>query len=98
MDRETITKIIRDFKGDISDLGLHIYNEIELEKKLRGERTRIQNELIKAQNIYDEAKRKNQSALRDLYEKCPHHETSWHGDPAGGSDSYTSCDLCGKQW
>lgn len=96
--KETITKLIGDFKGNIEDLGQYIYEAIEQEKTLRSERTRIQNVLIHAQNVYDEAKQRHKREMNELYEECPHYETSWHGDPAGGSDSYTECSLCGKQW
>jgi hypothetical protein len=27
---------------------------------------------------------------------CPHHERTYHRDAAGGSDSYTRCNLCQK--
>ena len=33
-----------------------------------------------------------------LQKSCPHPAAKYQGDPAGGSDSCHSCDLCGKQW
>lgn len=29
---------------------------------------------------------------------CPHWHRVYHGDPAGGSDSYSECDVCGETW
>jgi hypothetical protein len=36
--------------------------------------------------------------LEAVYQKCGHPFTKHHGDPSGGSDSWTECLVCGKQW
>ena len=36
------------------------------------------------------------SLLTGIQNDCPHDETTYHGDAAGGSDSFTRCDLCQK--
>lgn len=39
-----------------------------------------------------------EAAERAIQSQCPHYETTYHADPAGGSDSHTVCNLCGKWW
>ena len=36
--------------------------------------------------------------LRILQSDCPHWDQTYHADTAGGSDSHTTCNICGKQW
>jgi hypothetical protein len=36
-----------------------------------------------------------EAAVADCQRVCVHDHTTFHGDPAGGSDSHTTCDLCG---
>jgi len=35
--------------------------------------------------------------LSDEQLQCSHPLTTYHGDPSGGSDSSTFCDICGKE-
>jgi hypothetical protein len=53
----------------------------------------------------DEAKREFDARIKKLDEEsieireaCPHYSTTHHPDPSGGSDSYSQCDHCGKEW
>lgn len=34
--------------------------------------------------------------MAEMRTKCQHKKCTYHGDPAGGSDSYHECDDCGK--
>ena len=36
--------------------------------------------------------------LEAAREQCWHPVSAYHGDPAGGSDAYHVCDICGKVW
>ncbi len=35
--------------------------------------------------------------LREAQAKCDHPKTTYHPDPSGNNDSYTECDVCGKE-
>jgi hypothetical protein len=35
--------------------------------------------------------------LREAQKKCDHPVTTYHPDPSGNNDSYTECDVCGKE-
>lgn len=35
--------------------------------------------------------------IRSLQGQCDHPSTTYHGDPAGGSDSFMECDVCGAE-
>lgn len=37
------------------------------------------------------------SILRTAQDKCKHEKTTYHSDPSGNNDSYTECDVCGKE-
>jgi len=35
--------------------------------------------------------------LAEIRKACPHLETTYYGDPSGGNDSETVCNLCGAE-
>ena len=35
--------------------------------------------------------------LREEQKKCKHSKTTFHPDPSGNNDSFTECDVCGKE-
>lgn len=35
--------------------------------------------------------------LQEAQSKCEHPKTTYHPDPSGNNDSYTECDVCGKE-
>ena len=35
--------------------------------------------------------------LREAQAVCKHEKTTYHPDPSGNNDSYTECDVCGKE-
>lgn len=37
-----------------------------------------------------------ESEKQKVMKKCDHLDTTYHGDPAGGSDSFTQCNICGR--
>lgn len=46
---------------------------------------------------HERANHKLESALLAFQETCPHKDTRFQGDPAGGSDSCYICLLCDKR-
>jgi hypothetical protein len=85
--------------ADIKDKDI-IMGIIEKVKKVNS----IQREI----NILNQSKREEKEKymkaigridflIEQQRERCSHELTSYYGDPAGGSDSFTTCDICGKE-
>lgn len=45
----------------------------------------------------DEDTKKAQQQISAIQAGCPHAIVEYFGDPAGGSDSFWECGICGKQ-
>jgi hypothetical protein len=56
--------------------------------------TRKQMELEKK---HEKEKAELEKDLSEIRKKCKHESITWFGDPAGGSDSFEECNVCGKQ-
>jgi len=59
--------------------------------RLDGDERRFRQELSAQLKVIEDQKENVRST-------CGHYDTTYHGDPAGGSDSHTSCNDCGKTW
>lgn len=35
--------------------------------------------------------------LREVQNRCPHFNYTYHPDPSGNNDSWESCNICGKK-
>ena len=62
-------------------------------KEAMGEREAIRREWAEHSKALDALRKRTQT----LYRRCPHQRGHYHGDPAGGSDSWTECPLCGGE-
>ncbi len=103
MKSETLNRLINDYirsnHGIITDgLGEHISIIIEQEKNITHQVHEVQITRESEKKRREEFDDKIAKIISDIQSKCPHWETSYYGDPAGGSDSFTECDLCKKQW
>lgn len=56
---------------------------------VRRRRRRIESE-------FEEVKHRREAAWKVLQERCPHENTGYNQDPAGGHDSFTECLDCMK--
>jgi len=96
MNKETLAELICNYQGN--DLAGFLFSALEQDKSLR----------IKAQSLkLEEATENEQHKLKleqirkkwsELINLCAHYESTFHGDPGGGHDSKTVCDICGKSW
>lgn len=64
----------------------------------------ITSDLKRIRILEDEAKSDHAKIMTQLGAQrgeiqggCLHYETTYYGDAAGGSDSHTSCDICGLE-
>ena len=70
-----------------------LYQENEIKQKIAKLQKRKQEE----QNIYHKTIKAIDIEIGTLQIECPHWETQFYNDPAGGSDSHTECLICGKE-
>jgi restriction endonuclease S subunit len=66
--------------------------------------TEIQKRKWEIRKQQQEMKDRHNAEIGDLrkeevrnHNRCPHYISNYHGDPAGGNDSYSDCDICGFQ-
>lgn len=67
-------------------------------KTIRQLRYEIERRMTTLLKKYREDEQALMQELRDLQKKCPHDKFEYHGDPAGGSDSFHCCDDCDYRW
>ena len=70
-----------------------LYRENEVKQKIG----KLLKERKKEQEIYEKIIQAIDLNIGTTQIECPHWEFSFHGDPAGGSDSYNKCLICGKE-
>lgn len=84
--------------------GVHIaevpkYLSVELNRVnvIRNSVGLIHEKLVKVKTDYEAAKKALYDELNTLRKNCKHETRHFNGDPAGGSDSYHECCVCGKE-
>jgi hypothetical protein len=80
-------------------------NDKELVTKMQSYVKGIRNELTVIEKARQRIERQHETTLKMLDEdlaavrtKCPHLETTYHPDASGNNDSWSECDLCGKEF
>ena len=96
LEKQTLKTLIDKYIGD--DLAGYIYNQQMLVNNIVRQRQLLQDEQFKLNEEYHQDSNTIKQKLKDLQLTCPHLEYSYHGDPAGGSDSFNECRQCGEQW
>jgi hypothetical protein len=66
--------------------------------EIHEERRAIDMEIINEEERRQDFERQIQERKANLVKRCSHPNHKYHPDPAGGTDSHHSCDLCGGQW
>ncbi len=96
MKRETLARLMAEYTGD--DLPGFVFDVLLMETEVRKAVDLLRRESFEAETEYKTAVKAREQRLRNVQVDCPHYETTYHGDPSGGSDSFTQCDWCGKEW
>ena len=94
---ETINKLVNAAIGEGIDPGQRVADFVKKEQDVKCSLQLRHND---KNNLMSEYKRKNEEIkveIRYIQSTCPHTETTFYGDPSGGSDSSTMCDWCGKE-
>lgn len=100
MKSETLQKLIDNYasqKGS-ANLAAFIVDVLNREEQTLKSRESLRVARAKEIDRHKQAMAKFDEQLEDLQIECSHWETTYHGDPSGGSDSHTTCEICGRQW
>ena len=57
----------------------------------------LRRQLEAEEERHDERVNKIEREIAGIRGRCTHRKRTFHGDPAGGNDSYYRCDICGKE-
>lgn len=87
----------RDFVGDASELPLLMAEAIVAAQAVRGDVRRIKRVRVEAEEQFQKQLDTFDARLARVRAACKHESTTYYGDAAGGSDSYTSCNICGAE-
>ena len=93
MQKKNLNKLINEYDGD--DLATYITDTLDKEKFVKQERSKYQKGISDAELEYKKTRIRLGEKLGKVQADCPHLETIYYGDAAGGSSSSTECDWCG---
>lgn len=93
-----LNKLILSFgQSTDTDLPLQIAEAVSQAKEIRRQLTLAYNKLDNAKHIYEEAENKCALDVTEIKKRCTHPTTTYFPDPSGNNDSYTQCDVCGRE-
>jgi hypothetical protein len=77
-----------------------IANKLNEYQGIKQEIYRLKCEEEKLRKDYEGKKNSLKEDFKIIRKQCDHPtaETGYHADPAGGSDSFHSCGICGHEW
>ena len=84
--------VTHDGKTDLSD---YLAEQLQLVEEIRQSVRRLYKERQEAERRHTEELDAIAKQLAEVHKRCGHPSRTHHPDPAGGSDSWTECDVCG---
>lgn len=66
----------------------------EIKRKICNCNTEINNARKQCKDKIEKLKEE----IKLIRKSCNHIDFSFYGDPAGGSDSFNKCNICGEEW
>jgi hypothetical protein len=100
MKQETLQKLIEEYtvtNHGVEDLAQFLSSTIEQERVLAKRLATCRQQAKSERAQHKEEMERIHQILEDIQAECPHHETTYCGDPSGGSDKSETCNLCGKE-
>jgi hypothetical protein len=100
MKAETLQRVIDHYLGQDgreSALGEHLATVLDGERTIKQRLVDLSRDRLETTKRHMQENEELHYRLCGIQNSCMHWETTHHGDPAGGSAAYTSCDLCGKE-
>lgn len=94
--RELTAKIIQRLLNGNETMCQQVAGEIEAAYEISAKVRACDANLRALEKEFAEKKAAVELARREIQAKCTHAATTYHADAAGGSDSLTRCDACGK--
>lgn len=96
LSKKALEQVINEYKGDdLSGYLIQIFDKI---KEIRSAKFKIEREVEKAREDFEKMKADSEKKLGALMTICHHWESHFNEDPAGGSDSFYRCSICGYEW
>ena len=90
--KDIVAGLIKEYKGD--DLAGYIAKNLEMIETVKDNTMKIYRAREETKVTYN---RQLAAILKDekaIQSRCRHLDITYHGDPAGGSDSHTRCNHC----
>lgn len=72
-----------------------VYVQLQIVDSVSREVESVRIAMRDATSVYEKEMEAQRCRLKEARMSCMHFSTSYQGDPAGGSDSQTTCDTCG---
>ena len=97
MSKDAIKKIVKD-RPCAELLPDWLHECLFRVEQIQQQRNNVLVQISKEDDKYLKALQDLRCTMQAVQSNCPHWDQTYHGDPAGGSDSHTICNICGKQW
>jgi hypothetical protein len=94
MNTEKMRKLIKD--RDIQDIS-HFISVCDHVDYITGQMNEFKKDKQKLIDDHKIAMHYIETKINVTRNSCQHVLTTFYADPSGGSDSYTECDICGKE-
>jgi hypothetical protein len=93
----TINNLVNEALDRGLDPGKYVADMFAIEQGIKSEINKHNKRKEVMEKNYQSDLRQLDIELKQIQDKCPHKETTYYGDPSGGSDSSTECNWCGKE-
>lgn len=99
MSSDTLKRLIDEYLKDhpVEHLPKYVAGVVEQEEKIRAELRSLESIGRGMHERHAAEVAELEAKMRAVRSKCPHHETRFYGDPAGGNGSYYECVVCGAE-
>lgn len=92
-EKEVFERLIKEYQGE--DLAGYLTDSIRDINCIRNTLHSISCTRQRLLKEYEEALQELKKDELSIQKHCLHYSTTYFGDPAGGNDSWTQCDICG---
>ena len=96
MSKQFFKKLIDDYKGEESGLADYLAAAMENIENIGRDMGVYHRNCRDEEERHKTARNTLNAELKAIQVKCRHLASTYYGDPAGGSDSWTQCNYCEK--
>ncbi len=100
MQHNTLQNLINNYinNNGPENLAEYLLSILKQEQDIKNRIIKLHKEMRQEEESHKKILEAQRIELGTIQIECPHWEVKYYGDPAGGSDSYSECTLCGKEW